>query len=112
REQVMSPRHRMNAAFDGLPRRRKIARGPQGLRGDRLNGRQGIFDAMVQFVKEKSLVFLGLFPLRKISARSGDGHRLSLVTFALELDETPRAQPSPASVELPNPVFHVVPPVA
>ena len=63
RQKVMSPRHRANTAFNGLSRRRKIARGPQGLRGDRLNGRQGIFDAVVQFVEEQPLEFLGLFPL-------------------------------------------------
>jgi hypothetical protein len=102
----------MNAAFDGLPRRGKIARGPQGLRGDRLNRRQGVLDAVVPLVEEKPLVFLGLFPLRKISAGSGDGDRLSVVTFALEFDKTPCAQPSPASVELREPVFHVVPAVA
>src|SRR5579863_9699304 len=67
---------------------------------------------MAQLTKEKPLPFLRPLQLGEVSAGSGNCDCLSLRVVAFKLDETRCAQPTPAAIELLDPVMHVVSPVA
>ena len=61
-----------------LCRGRQIACAPQGERGDGLNRRQGIFDAVVQFIEKQTLKVFVLFPGDGDRGRAGPTHDLEL----------------------------------